>query len=127
MASFIFAADPADGVREAALGWRQGAVHQDQAALRRFLADDLVYTHGNGKRQSKAEYIAEVTKGAAHYESFTESATNIRLYGKVAVLTGLVDVKMVQAEPYRVRTLEVYVEHDGQWQLAQKESVRIAR
>ena len=127
MTSFAFAADPADAVREAAKGWRQGAIQQDAAALQRYLADELVYTHGNGKSQSKVEYIAEVTKGAAHYESFTESGTNIRLYDKVAVLTGLVDVKTPKAEPYRVRTLEVYVENNGRWQLAQKESVRISR
>ena len=126
-AALAFAADPTEGVREAAQGWRQGAIKQDEVALKRFLADDLVYTHGNGKRQSKSEYIAAVTKGPASYESFKESGLNIRLYGKVAVLTGLVDVKMVNADPYRVRTLEVYVEHNGQWQLAQKESVRISR
>ena len=126
-AALAFAADPTDAVREAAQGWRQGAIKQDEAALKRFLAEDLVYTHGNGRRQSKAEYIAAVTKGPASYESFKESGINIRFYGKVAVLTGLVDVKMVNAEPYRVRTLEVYVEHSGQWQLAQKESVRITR
>src|SRR5262249_36237423 len=102
---FVFAADPADGVREAAQGWRQGAIKQDAAALHRYLADDLVYTHGNGRRQSKAEYIADVTKGSPHYESFTESGTKIRLYDKVAILTGLVDVKTPKAEPYRVRTL----------------------
>jgi hypothetical protein len=125
--SFVLAADPADGVREAANGWRQGAIKQDQSALQRFLADELVYTHGNGKRQSKAEYIADVTKGPSHYESFTPSDTSIRVYGKVAVLTGIVDVKVPEGEPYRVRTLEVFLENNGTWQLAQKESVRISR
>jgi len=125
--SFVLAADPADGVREAANGWRQGAIKQDQSALQRFLADELVYTHGNGKRQSKAEYIADVTKGPSHYESFTPSDTNIRVYGRVAVLTGIVDVKVPKGEPYRVRTLEVFLENNGTWQLAQKESVRISR
>jgi hypothetical protein len=124
---FVFAADPTAAVHEAALGWRQGTIKQDTAALQRFLADDLTYTHGNGKHQSKAEYIAAVTTGPSHYESFNESGTNIRLYGKIAVLTGLVDVKTPTAEPYRVRTLEVYVENNGRWQLAQKESVRISR
>ena len=125
--AFVFAADPADGVQEAARGWRQGAIKQDKAALDRFLADELVYTHGGGKHQSKAEYIADVTTGAPHYESFAESETNIRLYGKVAVLTGLVDVKPAKGELYRVRTLEVYVDTKGHWQLAQKESVRVSR
>src|SRR5262252_7646237 len=110
-AALLAGADPADDVREAAKGWRQGAIKQDEAALQRFLADDLVYTHGGGKRQSKAEYIAEVIKGPAHYESFTGRGENIRLFGKVAVLWGSVDVKPAKGDAYRVRTLEVYVEN----------------
>jgi ketosteroid isomerase-like protein len=125
IAMMTLAADPTDAVREAANGWRQGAVHQDRAALDRFLADDLVYTHGNGKHQSKAEYIAAETKGPPAYESFTDIDTTIRLFGSVAVLTGLVDVKPTGKALYRVRTFEVYVQKAGRWQLAQKESVRV--
>ena len=125
--AFVFASGPADGVREAAQGWRQGAIKQDKALLERFLAEDLVYAHGGGKQQSKAEYIADVTTGPSHYQSFTESGTNIRLYGNIAVLTGFVDIKPSKGEPYRVRTLEVYADKNGQWQLAQKESVRVTR
>ena len=123
--TLLIAADPLDGVREAAAGWRQGAVKQDVAALKRWLADDLVYTHGGGKTQTKAEYIAEVTSGASHYDAFKESDTKIRLFGKTAVLTGFVDVTPAKGEPYRVRTLEVYTENNGHWQMAQKESVRV--
>jgi len=125
MTAMLFAADPVDGVREAAAGWRQGAIKQDKAVLLRYLADDLVYTHGGGKSETKAEYIANVTTGPSHYESMTASAVNIRLYGKTAVLTGFVDVKPANGELYRVRTLEVYTNNNGQWQLAQKESVRV--
>jgi len=124
-AAVLLAAEPADGVREAAAGWRQGAVKQDEAALKHWLADDLVYTHGDGKTQSKAEYIADVRKGSSHYDSFRESGTKIRVYGKTAVLTGSVDVTPAKGETYRVRTLEVYVQNDGRWQMAQKESVRV--
>jgi ketosteroid isomerase-like protein len=124
---FVFAIDQTDGVREAAQGWRQGTIKQDTALLQRYLADDLVYTHGGGKRQTKAEYIAEVTKGPSHYVSFTESETNIRFFGKIAILTGVVDIKIPKGDPYRVRTFEVYAENNGVWQLAQKESVRVSR
>jgi ketosteroid isomerase-like protein len=127
IAALVQAADPTDAVRAAAAGWRQGAIKQDQSLLNRFLADDLVYVHSGGKNQSKAEYIAEVTKGPSHYESFSESDTNIRFYGKTAVLTGFVDIRIPKGEPYRVRTLEVYLEREGRWQLAQKESVRVSR
>jgi ketosteroid isomerase-like protein len=121
-----FAAEPDDGVREAASGWRKAVIHKDEAALQRFLADDLSYTHGNGKSQNKAEYIAAI-KATGRYESFTGSETTIRVYGKTAVLTGFVDVKLAGSDAYRVRTIEVYVQNDGQWQLTAKQSARIGR
>ena|SRR5687767_2597488 len=120
----LFAADPADGVREASTGWRQGAIKKDTAALQRFLADDLAYFHSNGKAESKAEYIAAVTR-SGRYESFTESETKVRVYGKTAILSGYVDVKTANQPAYRVHTMEVYVENNGQWQMAAHQSVRI--
>jgi hypothetical protein len=94
--------------------------------LEKFLADDLVYTHGGGQTQTKAEYIKAVLTGPSHYESMTDRGTKVRIYGKVAVLSGPVDVKTPNAEPYRVQTLEVYTQNSsGVWQLTQKESVRI--
>src|SRR6185436_9548245 len=88
----LAAADPADAVREASTGWRQGAIKKDAAALQRFLADDLAYSHADGHTQTKAEYIASVI-GSGKYESFTDSGTVVRVYGKAAVLRGFVDVK----------------------------------
>jgi uncharacterized protein DUF4440 len=124
--TLLVAADPVDGIREAGRGWRDGAIKQDKALLQKYLAEDLVYTHGGGKSQSKAEYIADVLTGPAHYQAMTESGTNIRIYGKTAVLTGFVDVKPAKGEVYRVRTLEVYTQNTaGIWQMAQKESVRV--
>ena len=122
-----FAADPAAGVREATEGWRQGTIKQDKAALDRFLADDLTYSHSSGLTQTKAEYIAAVTKGPSHYESFGESGTKITVYGNTAVLTGFVDVKAPGREAYRVRTLEVYVQNQGRWQMAAHQSARVNR
>jgi hypothetical protein len=121
-----FAADTPDPVREAATGWTQGAVKQDAAALQRYLADDLQYAHAGGQTQNKDQYIAAVTKGPARYESFAFSDVNVRTYGKAAVLTGFVDVKMVGRDSFRVRTLQVYTEKDGHWQMAAHQSTRLA-
>src|SRR5204862_2542559 len=109
--ALLAASEPADGVRQAGAGWRQGAIKQDKALLQRCLADDLVYTHSGGKSQSKAEYIADVTTGPAHYESMTESGTKIRFYDKTAVLTGFVDIKPAKGALYRVLSLEVYTQN----------------
>ena len=119
------AAEPADAVREASAAWRQAVIQRDEAALLRLLADDLLYSHANGRTQNKMEYIAAVTKGSGRYESFHDSDTTIRVYGKTAVLTGFVDVKLVQRDSYRVRTLEVYVENNGRWQMAAHQSARV--
>jgi len=127
LASSAFAGDDADLVREAALGWTAAAVKQDTAALQRFIADDLQYAHAGGQVQTKEQYIAATTKGPARYESFTFSDMKIRFYGKAAVLTAYCDVKMTGQDTFRVRTLQVYTESNGQWQMAAHQSTRVAR
>jgi len=122
-----FAADPADLVKEAANGWTQAAVKQDTSALQKFLADDLQYAHAGGQTQNKEQYVAAVMKGPSHYESFTFSDVKVKLYGKAAVLTGFVDVKMPGQDSFRVRTLQVYTENNGQWQMAAHQSTRLGR
>lgn len=121
----LFGAEPAAAVKEVAEGWYKAAVKQDRDALERLLADDLTYCHAGGKLQNKAEYIAGVMTGPPHYESMTYADMNIRLYGNTAVLTGTVDVKLVNNPLFRVRTLHVYVRNNGQWQLAAHESTRL--
>ena len=125
--SAAFAADTADMVREAANGWTQAAVKQDSGALHKYLADDLQYAHAGGKTQDRDEYIAAVMTGPSHYESFTFSDVKVKVYGKVAVLTGFVDVKMPGQEAFRVRTLQVYTDYNGQWQMAAHQSTRLGR
>ena len=120
-------ADPADAVREVAEGWYQAAIKQDRDALNKFLADDLSYCHAGGKVQTKAEYITSVMTGPPHYESMTYHDMHISIYGKTAVLTAFADIKLVNAPMFRVRTLHVYVENGGQWQLVAHESTRVGR
>jgi hypothetical protein len=127
IASAAFAADPADMVREAANGWTLAAVKQDSVGLRRYLAEDLQYAHAGGKTQNRDEYMAAVMTGPAHYESFTFSDVKVKIYGKAAVLTGFVDVKMTGQDAFRVRTLQVYTDNNGQWQMSAHQSTRLGR
>src|SRR3954453_22108721 len=127
IASALIAADPVDLVREAANGWTQAAVKQDATGLKRYMADDLQYAHAGGQTQTKDQYIAAVTNGPAHYESFTFSDLKIKVYGKAAVLTGFVDVKMVGQDVFRVRPLQEYTEKNGKWQMSAHQSTRLGR
>lgn len=126
MTATLTAAGPGDGVKEAGAGWRQGAIKQDKALLEKYLADDLVYTHGGGQTENKAQYMANVLKGPSHYKAMEPSETRVRIYGKTAVLWGLVDVTPGKGETYRTRTLEIYTQNAaGLWQMSQKESMRV--
>jgi ketosteroid isomerase-like protein len=127
IAPVVFATDSSDLVRDAAAGWTQAAVKQDASGLRRYMAEDLQYAHAGGKTQTRDEYIAAVVTGPSHYESFTFSDVKVKVYGKVAVLTGFVDVKMTGQEAFRVRTLQVYTENNGQWQMSAHQSTRLGR
>jgi hypothetical protein len=124
LAASLPGADPAQAVIEASKGWRQAAIQKDAAGLQRYLADDMIYNHSDGHEQNKSEYIAAVVR-SGRYESFTDSDTKIRVYRKTAVLRGFVDVKQINQPAYRVHTLEVYVENNGQWQMTAHQSVRI--
>jgi len=124
LAASLPAADPEQAVMQASKGWREAAIKKDAAGLQRYLADDMIYNHADGHAQNKSEYIAAVA-GSARYEAFTDSDTKIRIYGKTAILSGFVDVKQLNQPAYRVHTLEVYVENNGQWQMTAHQSVRI--
>lgn len=124
-APFACAADSAAEVKASSSAWRQAAIKQDREVLMRLLADDLVYAHASGKTESRAEYIASVTTGPARYESFTETNTKVRVYGKAAILEGFVDVKLIGRPPYRVRTLEVYINDKNTWKMTAHQSARI--
>ena len=127
IASAAFTADTAEMVREAANGWTQAAVKQDSTALKKYLAEDLQYAHAGGQTQNRDQYIAAVMTGPSHYESFAFTDVKVKVYGKVAVLTGFVDVKMPGQEAFRVRTLQVYTDNNGQWQMAAHQSTRLGR
>jgi len=127
LAAAAFAADPVEAVKEAARGWTNAAVKQDGAGLDRFLADDLQYAHAGGQLQTKSEYIKAVTAGPPRYESFTFSDLKVVIYGNAAVLTAFVDVKLAGREPFRVRTLQVYVDNGGRWRMSAHQSTRLSQ
>lgn len=125
VSSSLNAAEPESLIHEAAMGWMNAAVKQDAAALDKFLADDLQYAHASGTKQTKQEYVAAVTSGPARYESFTLSDLKIAVYGAAAALTAYCDVKMVGQDSFRVRTLQVYTNNNGQWQMSAHQSARM--
>jgi ketosteroid isomerase-like protein len=94
--------------------WNRAGTARDAAFFERLLADDFVATGGRTVR-TKADYIAgirDTTDGPR--TRATLSDTRVRLYGDVAIVSGL--SSYAGAPPVRRRYTEVFACRAGRWQ-----------
>jgi uncharacterized protein (TIGR02246 family) len=70
----------------------EAQVKKDYQFLEKVFADDLVYTHSNGKQNTKAEYIQSIRDGKSQYDKIDVETLNVRVYndGKTAVVNGTI-------------------------------------
>jgi hypothetical protein len=68
--------------------WKQAVISKDRARLAQVFHDDLSYGHTTGEVQTKAQTIDRILNNKATYEAIDVSDVNIRVYGKLALLTG---------------------------------------
>ena len=74
-------------VLNAELSWETALTKADVGALQTLYDDTLVYTHSNGKVDSKASYIDTIKSGATKYESMNRDDIKVNVYGEAAVVT----------------------------------------
>ncbi|MBI5917278.1 MAG: nuclear transport factor 2 family protein [Bacteroidetes bacterium] len=101
---------------------------KNMAFLENVLSDDLAYTHSNGLFETKKEHVGSIQSGTLVYKSMKPEDLQIRVYGKFAVITGLVNVTGVLKEKdfaVRLRYTDFYVKKKGRWQLAAWQSTRV--
>ncbi|RSK43419.1 nuclear transport factor 2 family protein [Hymenobacter perfusus] len=74
----------------------EAQVKKDYAVLEKVFADDLVYTHSNGKQNNKQEYIQSIRDGKSQYEKIDVEALNVRAYhdGRTAVVNGTITITL---------------------------------
>ncbi|WP_022823415.1 nuclear transport factor 2 family protein [Hymenobacter norwichensis] len=72
----------------------EAQVKKDYTILEKVFADDLVYTHSNGKQNNKTEYIQSIRDGKSVYDKIDVEAVNVRAYndGKAAVVNGTITI-----------------------------------
>jgi ketosteroid isomerase-like protein len=104
----------------------QATIDADIDTLEKYLADDLTYSHTTGWTETKSEYLSTVESKTIDYVSATPRDVEVRVYGDMAVITGLSDMKgLVRGEPVSItiRFLEVSRRIAGSWQLIAWQSV----
>lgn len=100
--------------------WTQAYIDSDTAALNRIIADDWIYTDGNGRTTTKQQAITGFVKSGDRYESIEYDGLNVRIYDKVAILTGNetmhIQLQNGDCVAYRLRFTDVYhLQDNSQW------------
>lgn len=116
-------------VRRMSSEWVAALVQRDTAMLARIMARDCTFTYpleGDGTEQ----FIADVGSGDLTVESMTRDNVEVRVFGQTAVLTGVDTAKWLYKghviQGY-YRTIHVYAERDGRWQIVAIQACPIAQ
>jgi ketosteroid isomerase-like protein len=96
--------------------WGQALARRDTAFFSRILAPEFLTTGGELVK-SKEEVIQELARGSGPLAAPQLRSTRIKVYGDVAVVTGLVTFDDPTGGPSPLtRFSEVWVKRDNQWQ-----------
>ena len=98
---------------------REALLAADTIALSRMLAPDFMEISRLGTVRTRADNIRDIASGALHLTSISYDSLNVRVYGDVAVLTGIADnTGTMRGFPFsgRIRYTRVFVRRDGRWQ-----------
>jgi len=108
-----------DSVRAVEMRRREALLAADTVALSRLLAPDFVEISRFGTVRTRADNIGDIGSGALHLTAVKYDSLNVRIYGDVAVLTGIADnTGTMRGFPFsgRIRYTRVFVRRDGRWQ-----------
>jgi ketosteroid isomerase-like protein len=108
--------------------WEEALTKSDTGSLAELYDDTLIYTHSNGKVDTKSSYLDAIKSGATRYESMKRDDIKVTLYGQTAVVTCHWEVHVVargNKMDMNARYLHVYVQQKAGWRLVAHQSTRI--
>jgi ketosteroid isomerase-like protein len=103
-------------------------VNADLESLEDLLAEDLTYTHTTGWIETKSEFLSTVESGRIDYVAVTPREVNVRIYGDIAVLTGLSRMQGKvgdRAVDFTIRFTDVSRRIGNSWQLVAWQSAKL--
>jgi ketosteroid isomerase-like protein len=88
---------------------------RDGTLLDSRLADEFIYTHSNGRSQSKADFIAAIVQRSDPPRRIL-SDVQVELHGDIAVTRGDLDIRYLDDRPnLYMRYVRVYRQFDANW------------
>jgi hypothetical protein len=104
-------------------------VRADLGTLATLLADDLSYTHSDGRRDTKASFLALVAGPELRYLGVDFSNQHVVDCGNAAVVHGTARMRLLRDpgghQDYRVLFLDVWARRDGRWQMVGWQATRV--
>src|SRR5436309_13162810 len=94
-AASLSAADPKADVLAAMENWKQAMLKKDAAALDKLLHPDLLYSHSDGRTETKADIL----KALPNYGSIKIAEPNVRIFGNTALIKGPIEIVNNGATP----------------------------
>jgi ketosteroid isomerase-like protein len=107
--------------------WQDALMHRDAAMLDRLMDDEYTLITVSGEVVNKAKVLAEI-KSINATADVRNTEVNVRIYGEVAIVTGLVLItgkfndKDVST---RSRYTKVYLRRQGQWRVVAAQATLI--
>ena len=101
---------------------------RDAAGLRKLLHEDLIYSHSNGRTQTKAEVLQDTT-GKTTMEAMDFSETTVRVYGNTALIRAKVEIRNStdgKATTFHTNVLHVWLKGPGCWQLVSRQATQLS-
>ena len=93
------------------------------------LADDMVHITTDGTRRNKSEYLKQMSTKTSHFSQFQILEQEIRIYGDIAVTTGLYQNQKADGEQLfalkTARFTRVYRHEDTGWKLVSHQATKI--
>jgi hypothetical protein len=104
-------------------------VREDLEILASLLADDLSYTHSDGRRDTKESFLSLIATPGMRYVGVDYSNQQVIDCGDVVIVRGTARIRLVRepAEPldYFVLFLDVWARRDGRWQTVGWQATRV--
>lgn len=119
MGAASLSAQVEDSVRAVEMARRQALLAADTVALSRLLAADFIEISRLGTIRTRADNIRDIATGTLRLTSINYDSLTVRVYGDVAVLTGIADnTGTMRGFPFsgKIRYTRVFVRRDGRWQ-----------
>jgi len=108
----------------------EAMIAADFGALDRLLSDQLTWTHASAHRDDKASFLTTLQAGRLRYLEIRRSEEQVRLHGKVAVVTGVADMRAnINGEERQLRNryTNVWAKSDEGWQMIAWQSTTVPR